>query len=51
MRIVDIPEKAYDQAITAIPYFVIEKDGESFTIYGDAQTQTYHSVLSSTLEE
>ena len=45
VRIINIPEANYDSEITAVPYFIIEIDGEVVTIEGEAQTGTYNGVL------
>lgn len=51
VRIINIPTTAYDVEVTATPYFVIEKDGQVFTVYGEAQTKTYNGVHSSNVLE
>ena len=43
-RIINIPEANYGDAITMTPYFVVEMDGEQVTLYGEAETATYHQV-------
>lgn len=45
VRIINIPAANYDSEITAVPYFVVEIDGELVTIEGEAQTGTYNGVL------
>ncbi len=45
VRVIKIPEANYDSEITAVPYFVVEIDGELVTIEGEAQTGTYNGVL------
>ena len=44
VRIVEIPAFAYDWAVTATPYMVLEVDGIATTIYGEAQTCTYNQA-------
>ncbi|MBR0447723.1 MAG: hypothetical protein IIX28_04595, partial [Clostridia bacterium] len=45
VRVVNIPAANYDSEITAVPYFVVEIDGEEVTIEGEAQVGTYNGVL------
>ena len=42
VRVINIPEANYGDAITAIPYFVVEIDGVQTTIYGEAQVASYN---------
>jgi len=44
VRVIKIPANKYDVEITAIPYFVVEINGEATTIYGEAQTSTYNAA-------
>jgi len=41
VRIKNIPEDNLNSNITAIPYFIIEVDGQQYTIYGEAQATSY----------
>ncbi len=45
VRIIKIPKANYDSEITAVPYFVVEINGELVTVEGEAQTGTYNGVL------
>jgi len=45
-RIINIPADKLDAAITFTPYFVVEIDGVETTIYGEAVTASYNSVMS-----
>ena len=45
VRVINIPETNYDSEITAVPYFVVEVDGEVITIEGEKQIGTYNGVL------
>ena len=42
VRVINIPEANYGDAITAVPYFVVEIDGVATTIYGEAQVASYN---------
>ena len=44
VRVINIPERGYNTQITAVPYFVVEIDGEQVTIEGEAVTGTYNGV-------
>ena len=44
VRVKNIPAYAYDIAITATPYIVLEIDGVATTIYGEAQTCSYNDA-------
>jgi len=46
VRIINIPADKLDAAITFTPYFVVEIDGVETTIYGEAVTASYNSVMS-----
>jgi len=46
VRVIKIPASKYDVEITAIPYFVVEIDGEEVTIYGEAQANSYNECTS-----
>jgi len=45
VRVINIPVANHDSEITAVPYFVVEIDGQAVTIEGEAQTGTYNGVL------
>ena len=45
VRIINIPEANYGDQITATPYFVIEADGQQFTVLGETQTASYNGVF------
>lgn len=45
VRVVNIPHTAYDVSVNVVPYFVIEVDGQAFTVYGETQTKTFNQVL------
>ena len=45
VRVINIPEANYDDEITAVPYFIVEINGELVTIEGEAVTGTYNGVL------
>ena len=45
VRVINIPVANYDSEITAVPYFVVEIDGQAVTVEGEAQTGTYNGVL------
>lgn len=45
VRIINIPEANYDSEITAVPYFVVEINGELVTVYGEAQVATYNTAI------
>ncbi len=44
VRIINIPDVNYDSEITAVPYFVVEIDGQDVVVYGEAQVATYNGV-------
>ena len=46
MRITNIPDDKYDVQLTAIPYAVIEIDGNEATLYGEKQSNSYNNTLS-----
>ena len=46
VRIKNIPEANYDSAIYARPYYVFEKGGTRFTVYGDIVGASYNGKLS-----
>ncbi len=45
VRVINIPVANHDSEITAVPYFVVEIDGQAVTVEGEAQTGTYNGVL------
>lgn len=44
VRIKNIPENKYDTEIIAVPYVILEMDGEAVTVYGAEQIASYNSV-------
>lgn len=46
VRITGIPANKQDTAIYARPYYVFEKDGKEFTVYGDIVAASYNGKLS-----
>ena len=46
VRITGIPDNKLDAAIYARPYYVFEKDGKEFTVYGDIVAASYNGKLS-----
>ena len=45
VRIIEIPNFAYNYDITATPYIILEIDGVVTTIYGEAHTASYNGAL------
>lgn len=45
VRIINIPDKNKEDEITAVPYIVLEKNGEQFILEGAAQIASYSGVL------
>ena len=45
IRVVNIPEGKENVEITFTPYYVIEVDGETITVYGEAETASYSEKL------
>ena len=46
VRIINIPDYAYNTSVYAVPYFIVEIDGVETIVYGDMQTNTYNGALS-----
>ena len=45
VRVINIPAANLGDEITAIPYYVVEIDGEQVTIEGEAQVDTYNNKI------
>ena len=45
VRIINIPDANKDNTITAVPYVVLEVDGEQIVVEGEAQSGTFNGVL------
>ncbi len=45
VRVKNIPETAFDQPITFVPYFVVEIEGKQVTVYGEPQVDSYNGAM------
>ena len=45
IRIINIPAANLGSDITITPYFIVEIDGETVTVYGEAQTANYNQYI------
>ena len=46
VRVKNIPESAFDEPITFVPYVVLEIEGEQVTVYGEPQVDSYNGAMS-----
>ena len=47
VRVKNIPETAFDQPITFVPYFVVKIEDETVTVYGEPQVDSYNGAINS----
>ena len=45
VRVINIPDYAFNTTVYAVPYFTVEIDGVTTTVYGSVQNSTYNEAL------